>query len=257
MKYKSKSPTLLKKSTAQGSQLPESQKKFVPAGKTYEVNKVLDIDGLHRHLEFLEGIGSWWVFLPHWEVATSNRTFVACKERVFNRGNAPDPFLNELVDWCISAPDLVFSRNENFDIYSQVSSDLGPWESLTHRKAVMLEVLRVLGGFESSWDWEAGVDTSNPNSNTPCTEEAGIFQCSGDSMNFDPSLKRLLREAAGETDCDTFRSTSKSDHKFAIEYCARLIRFTVNHHGPIKRKEINSWLRREAVNEFRSFLVDS
>jgi hypothetical protein len=29
----------------------------------------------------------------------------------------------------------------------------------------MLEVLRVLAGFESSWDWEAGRHVTNPTSN--------------------------------------------------------------------------------------------
>lgn len=182
------------------------------------------------------------------------RTFIATKESVFNRGTAPDDFLNELVDWCLQAPDEIFLRNENHDIYSQVFEELGSWEDLTHRKAAMLEVLRVLGGFESSWNWREGRDITNPGSNTSCTEEAGIFQCSGNSMGFDPSLKALLKSVSGKTDCDTFRAVSKSNHAFAIEYCARLLRFTVNHHGPVKRKEINSWLSREAVEEFKQFL---
>lgn len=180
--------------------------------------------------------------------------FLACKSEVLNRGIAPNDFLEELIAWCLEAPDEIFTRNENYDIYSQVFNELGPWDSLAHRKAVMLEVLRVLGGFESSWNWNEGRDISNPNSNTSCTEEAGIFQCSGDSMNFDQSLKALLKSVSGKTDCDTFRSVSKSNHRFAIEYCARLLRFTVNHHGPVKRKEINSWLKRDAVNEFKKHL---
>lgn len=118
----------------------------------------------------------------------------------------------------------------------------------------MLEVLRVLGGFESSWDWNAGVDTTNPNSNTPCTEEAGIFQCSGNSMSFDHSLEELLLNITGKKDCKAFINTTKTNHKFAIEYCARLIRFTVNHHGPIKHKHINLWLRKDAVLEFENLL---
>jgi hypothetical protein len=183
-----------------------------------------------------------------------NIIFSACKEKVFNRGIAPDAFLNELIDWSLQAPDEIFLRNENHDIYSQVFDTLGPWDSLIHRKAAMLEVLRVLGGFESSWNWNEGRDITNPNSNTSCTEEAGIFQCSGNSMDFDPSLKTLLQSVSGETDCDTFRAVSKSNHTFAVEYCARLLRFTVNHHGPVKRKEINSWLRRDAVDEFRQFI---
>ena len=142
------------------------------------------------------------------------------------------------------------------DIYTNVATELGPWKNLLHRKAVMLEVLRVLGGFESSWDWNEGVDKNNWKSNTPCTEEAGIFQCSGDSMNFDSSLKNLLHQVSAKTDCDSFRETTKSNHKFAIEYCARLLRFTVNHNGPVKRKEINHWLRQDAVTEFEKFLSE-
>lgn len=182
------------------------------------------------------------------------RKFIACKQQVFNRGVPPDSFLNELIDWARQAPDMIFEKNNKHDIYSNVSPELGPWDSLLHRKAVMLEALRVLGGFESSWDWNEGVDTTNPGSNTPCSEEAGIFQCSGNSMNFDPSLKNLLKDTSGKTDCSTFITVSKGNHKFAIEYCARLLRFTVEHHGPVKRKDINRWLKRDAVEEFQSFL---
>lgn len=80
-----------------------------------------------------------------------SRTFVACKSRVHNRGTPPESFLNEIIDWAINAPDEIFQPNHMHDIYSNIVADLGPWKSLTHRKAAMLEVLRVLGGFESSW----------------------------------------------------------------------------------------------------------
>lgn len=183
-----------------------------------------------------------------------SRTFVACKSKVFNRGKPPDAFLNEIIDWASNAPDEIFQPNNTFDIYSSVVADLGPWKNLTHRKAAMLEVLRVLGGFESSWDWNADVDPTNPTSITACTKEAGIFQCSGNSMSFDTSLKDLVMKTTGTTDCNTFRTETKSNHEFAIEYCARLLRFTVKHHGPVKRKEINPWLRRDAVAEFEGFL---
>ena len=256
MEYTAKFSTLLKKQPTQGTILPDNEKLVVPVGKTYTVNTVFETNGLHRHIELAFNAGSWWIFLPHWDIVSENRTFSACKAKVFNRGIPPDSFLNELIDWCLEAPDEIFIRNEDFDIYSKVIAELGPWENLTHRKAAMLEVLRVLGGFESSWDWTEGKDITNPNSNTACTEEAGIFQCSGDSMNFDASLKSLLRSVSGATDCDTFRSVSKSNRQFAIEYCARLLRFTTNHHGPVKREEINSWLKRDAVSEFRQFLTN-
>ena len=73
-------------------------------------------------------------------------------------------------------------------------------------------------------------------------------------MSFSPSLKTLLRAVSGKTDCDTFRSLSKENYFFAIEYCARLLRFTTNHHGPVRDKKINPWLRRDAVAEFKQFL---
>lgn len=182
------------------------------------------------------------------------RNFIACKQRVHNRGTPTVEFLDQLIDWGASAPDEIFVRNELVDIYSFVAPELGPWSDDRERRAAMLEVLRVLAGFESSWRWDAGRDITNPNSNQPCTEEAGVLQVSGDSMNFDDSLKDLVRRTQGSTDCTAFRATTKSDHPFALEYCARLLRFTTNHHGPVKRKEINQWLRRDAMAELLSFL---
>ncbi|MDP1927563.1 MAG: hypothetical protein Q8K62_03530 [Thiobacillus sp.] len=183
------------------------------------------------------------------------RQFLACRQKVYNRGQPPETFLNELIDWALQAPADIFAKNEKFDLYSSVIPQLGPWESDLHRRAVMLEVLRVLGGFESSWNWNAGVDVTNPNSNTPCTEEAGIFQCSGDSMSFSPTLKALLLITSADSSCDSFKRTTKSNHQFAIEYCARLLRFTTRHHGPIKDGHIHPWLRRNSVQEFQKFLA--
>jgi hypothetical protein len=77
------------------------------------------------------------------------RNFVACREKVLNRGRAPVAFLNELVDWGISAPDEIFSKNDQSDVYSLVLEVLGPWENDLHRRAVMLEVLRILGAFKA------------------------------------------------------------------------------------------------------------
>lgn len=181
--------------------------------------------------------------------------FVACKQKVHNRGRPPDSFLDELVAWGRSAPAEVFAKNDKFDIYSSVVKQLGPWQGELHRRAVMLEALRVLGGFESSWDWKAGVDTTNPTSDTPCTEEAGLFQCSGNSMAFSPTLKALLVSAGVDGSCSAFIATTKNNHTFAIEYCARLIRFTTKHHGPIKGLHIHPWLRRDAVAEFQGLLA--
>ena len=90
------------------------------------------------------------------------RNFVACREKVFDRGRPPVAFLNELVDWGVSAPAEIFARNDRTDIYSVVGAELGPFTNDLERRAAMLEVLRVLAGFESSWHWNAGVDTTNP-----------------------------------------------------------------------------------------------
>src|SRR3954464_2739136 len=107
--------------------------------------------------------------------------FHATKQRVFNRGAPPDDFLNQLVDWGRQAPDEIFIRNNIADIYSNVVGVLGPYTDLLHRRTVMLEVMRVLAGFESSWDWNAGVDVTNPTSVTPDTIEAGAPDVRGTS----------------------------------------------------------------------------
>lgn len=175
---------------------------------------------------------------------------------VLDRGEPPTSFLDELVDWGRAAPDDIFAVNQRSDIYSSVVDQLGPWQGPVHRRAAMMEVLRVLGGFESSWNWMEGRDTNNQNSNTACTEEAGIFQCSGDSMHFDRSLQQLFQSVSrGKNDCDTFRRVTKTNHTFAIEYCARLLRFTTDHHGPIKDGHVHAWLRRAAVAEFEALLL--
>jgi hypothetical protein len=180
--------------------------------------------------------------------------FTTCTQNVYDRGKPPTSFLDELVEWGRIASPEIFAKNDLVDIYSSVRPQLGPWNGDLHRRAVMLEVLRVLAGFESKWNWNEGVDRTNPSSNKPLTEEAGIFQCSCNSMSFSPSLKSLLLSVSGDISCKSFIETSKSNHKFALEYCARLLRFTTNHHGPIKGNHIHSWLSRDAVQEIQEFL---
>lgn len=185
--------------------------------------------------------------------------FVACKKKVLNRGIAPDEFLAALVNWGKTAHADIFAPVTRDEIYMSVREVLGPFSPVggpNHRRAVMLEVLRVLGGFESSWRWGAGVDTTNPDSNKPCTMEAGAFQVSGNSMDFDPSLKALVMTVAGTLNCDKFQEVTKANHPFAVEYCARLLRFTIRHHGPVKRLEIHPWLSRDAVKEFEAALAE-
>lgn len=181
--------------------------------------------------------------------------FTTTKSKVHNRGTPPEDFLEELVAWGKTAPEEIFAVNSSADdIYSSVRPELGPWTSLAHRRAVMLEVLRVMGGFESSWRWSEGIDTTNPNETDAETISAGIFQISYNSRNFGPDLKALIK-SKGIENGNEFQRVMKADHEFAFEYCARLIRYTTRHHGPLKRKEVNKWVRREAVAEFESLLA--
>ena len=178
----------------------------------------------------------------------------ATKQPVSNRGIPPDNFLDQLVAWGRTAPDDIFAPNSQTDIYSNVFGVLGPWEDLRYRRAVMLEVMRVLAGFESSWDWEAGVDVTNPTSTTPDTIEAGAWQVSANSMGFGEELKDLVLTKVGSMNGNDFQRAMKQNHQLAMEYIARLLRRAVNHNGPVKRHEIDPWLRKDAVMEFRDLL---
>jgi hypothetical protein len=173
----------------------------------------------------------------------------ALKARVKNRGRAPDSFLDELIAWGSDAPEEIFAPNDAHDIYASVRPALGPWRDNLHRRAAMLEVMRVLAGFESSWDWNEGRDVTNATSVTSTTIEAGAFQVSANSMGFGPELRTLVIDRVGSADGDEFQAAMKSDHILAMEYVARLLRRTVNHHGPVKRHEIDEWLRKNAVEE--------
>lgn len=176
------------------------------------------------------------------------------KQHVSNRGTPPDSFLDELVNWGRGAAEDIFSPNPYSDIYSSVKNVLGPWEDALHRRAVMLEVMRVLGGFESSWNWNEGRDTTNSTSVTSTTIEAGLWQVSANSMAFGAELKALVLSHAGSTDGTQFQIAMKRDHSLAMEYIARLLRRTTHHNGPVLRHEIDPWLRRDAVAEFKELL---
>jgi hypothetical protein len=180
--------------------------------------------------------------------------FHATKQKVLNRGVPPDSVLNELVAWGRTAPDEIFAPNPHADVYSNVVGTLGPWQGLRHRRAVMLEVMRVLAGFESSWDWNASVDTTNTTSTTPDTIEAGAWQVSANSIVFGQELKELVLKKVGSLGGDDFQQAMKNDHPLAMEYVARLLRRTVDHNGPVKRHEIDAWLRSDAVAEFQALL---
>src|SRR5262245_41449497 len=98
---------------------------------------------------------------PAVSAQTPPGTFVRTLRKVFNRGSPKAEFLQELVAWGKTAPDEIFvdKPGNKKDVYASVITELGPFGDITHRRACMLEVMRVLAGFESSWNWNEGVDT--------------------------------------------------------------------------------------------------
>lgn len=183
--------------------------------------------------------------------------FVATKQKVTNRGIPSSEFLTELVQWGKTAAPDIFAPNQiPDDIYSSVVGALGPWQGAVHRRAAMLEVMRVLAGFESSWNWSAGADPNTAEPGKIETLEAGAWQVSANSMKLGPELKALVVAAIGTEDPSAFRAEMKKDHRLAMEYIARLLRRSVAANGPVVRHEIDQWLKRDAVTEFQNLLAD-
>jgi hypothetical protein len=182
--------------------------------------------------------------------------FIHTKVRVSNRGVPPDSFLTELVTWGRNAPVDIFASNlEHDDIYVHVEPLLGPWHNPLHRRAALLEVMRVHAGLESSWHFGEGVDTTNKTSMREKTgEETGVFQVSFDSTYIRDGYMRPFAVEHGITTPDSFIPAMKSNHNLAFEYYARLVRVNVRWAGPIIRHEIDPWLSRSSVNEFELLL---
>lgn len=195
--------------------------------------------------------------------------FFAAKALVHNRGKPPDEFLAELVNFGRTAPEVIFAPNANKDdIYNKVKPELGPWEGLKHRTAVMLEVMRVLAMFESSADWKEGVDTSRLGGDTAENSEAGAWQVSYDARRLAPELSQLLTRK-GITNGVQFQQQTKFDHPFAMEFVARLMRHNTRHNGPLYKAEernairkslrgaehsIFPWLSKASVKELQGLL---
>lgn len=178
---------------------------------------------------------------------------------VSNRGRPPVEFLSTLIDWAKSASPEIFSqfyRGKETEIYENLFKRR-PELVGKDRKALMCEVLRVMAGFESSWRWNEGRDITNSTSNKPETEEAGVLQVSGNSMYFSADLVDCFMRHGGKgrNDYLTFRRLMKEKSDFAFEYTARLLRFTIRHHGPVKRGEIFPWISPDAVDEFEKALL--
>lgn len=171
----------------------------------------------------------------------------ACETKIYNRG-APSPALiNEFITWGNQAPDEIFVKNNNNDVFTLIKPKLAPngWRNLKHRKSALISTLLVLAAYESSFDWSEGIDVTNSSSSkNKCNEEAGLFQTSGNIMALDKSLKDLFdkrcrQQYAGNSDCIKFIKCSKdphADHTFTIEITARALRFTTRHWGPLLRR---------------------
>ena len=190
------------------------------------------------------------------------------KSSVANRGFLSDAFLSEMIAWGRLASEDIFAPNEYLDIYSKVRPELGPWNGPIHRRAAMLEVLRVLALFESSGDWTEGVDTSRLGGDTSENSEAGAWQVSYDGRNLSPYLPPLLA-AKGITNGIKFQQAMKFDHSLAMEFVARLMRRNTKHNGPLYKDDerdairkslrgpehsIYPWLSRNAVQQFIDLL---
>jgi hypothetical protein len=179
--------------------------------------------------------------------------FLYSKARVLNRGNPPDAFLTALVDWAKTEEMEVFAPNpEPLDIYTYVKPVLGPWTSVEYRRGVMMEVIRVHAGFESSWNQHEGVDITNKTSMAHIEgQETGMFQVSFDSTYLNSGVMRAFAVANNIETPEKFIPAMKNDMKLAFRYYARLIRHNVQWAGPIKRHEIDPWLSRKSADELR------
>lgn len=185
----------------------------------------------------------------------SNRPYKEVFHPVPGHRKPPADFLDQLIDTIKSLDDSVFAKNEVKDIYS-VMSDFGPFDTQLQRRSVMCEVLRLIGAFESDYDWLEGADVT-AGRETPPEVEAGVFQVSFNSTSFDPSLMECLKSELKLPSVSpvAFQLGMKHNHALAVEYCARLFRFNTSWSGPTNRGWTVRYAWKPAVDEFAKFLL--
>jgi hypothetical protein len=187
----------------------------------------------------------------------------SCLYRVHNRGVIPLAVVKDVVEALRETPPEVFAVNNNFDVYSSVTKELGPFLNLKHRAAVMGNVMLVQAGYESSWRYGEGRDLS-ANNTSACTEEAGLYQTSGNLNTFNDEAKQTLipfqeqhclPASTVTARCNEFRRCTKEPVKsFVHGHFIRASRITVRHWGPMVRKEINPWLSKACVLQLEALL---
>jgi len=202
--------------------------------------------------------------------------FSATLAFIEKRGRAPIAFLEELVAWGKTAPVEIFAPNRvPNDAFALIKPCLGTqkgndesgtpiyvWDSLVHRRAAMLELMRVHAGRESNWHWNEGVDRTNKTSMKNKTgEETGIFQVSFDSTWLDSNegkdIMGAFAKAHGLDTPEKFIPAMKANHVLAMEYYARLVRVSIRWAGPLIRHTEDSvypYLSRDAMREFMDLL---
>lgn len=183
---------------------------------------------------------------------------------VINRGSPPPTFLKELLAWAATEDLAVFAPNDNpTDIFASIKETLGTklstgryvWDSIDHRRAALMEVMRVHAGFESSWNWREGVDVTNRTSQRDINgQETGIFQVSFNSTWLKGKAMEPFALANGIGTPHRFIERMKEDHALALRYYALLSRVSVAWAGPILRHELHPELRRDAMEEFMGIL---
>jgi hypothetical protein len=201
----------------------------------------------------------------------------ALYREIFNRGHAKPEFVADLLLFAKTADQSIFAINTNYDIYSKIATELGPWKSDLHRCAVMLEVLSVLALFESQQNHHEGIDVSRHGETTSENAEAGAWQESWNARHLDPSLNEFVH-SNGVTNGTAFQQRVKADHMFSTEFTARLLRIDIHDfhriaNGPVRKgderkrtwpdrpklwrpeESIYPWLSRDAVSEFEKLLT--
>lgn len=185
----------------------------------------------------------------------STRQYSATLSPVADHGSPTPDWLDVLVDTIAGMPDECFSENPHADIYANLAPVLGPYTNILQRRAVMCEGLRVLAGFESSWNWQEGEDMSAPRGRPLSEIESGAFQESANSLAFDSSLAACLLRYAGAVDAETFIREMKAQPDLCVEYTARLTRFTVKTNGPLISGRVREHVNPAAVAEFMGFFT--